>query len=74
MFLAPLLRIREDSLGKEIRQLYESIGVESVDGLGQVIKEICKADGEGLLCSTSDNVDDIALCIDHVLPLSPMRP
>lgn len=74
MFLAPLLRIREDSLGKEIRQLYESIGVESVDGLGQVIKEICKADGEGLLCSTSDNVDDIALCIDHVLPTLPYAP
>ncbi|EFO62797.1 Hypothetical protein GLP15_698 [Giardia lamblia P15] len=74
MFLAPLLRIREDSLGKEVCQLYESVGVESVDGLGQVIKEICKADGEGLLCSTSDNIDDIVLCIDHVLPTLPYAP
>lgn len=68
MFLAPLLRLREDSLGKEVCQLYESVEVDSVDELGKIVKEICEADGEGLLYSTDDNIDDIVMCINHVLP------
>lgn len=68
MFLAPLLRLREESLGKEVCQLYESVEVGSVDELGQIVRSLCEADGEGLLCSTDDNISDIIMCVDHVLP------
>ena len=74
MLLAPLLRIREDSLGKEVCQLYESVEVRSVDELGHVIRAVCEADGEGLLYSTNDKIDDIVMCIDHVLPTLPYAP